>query len=407
MSWLADMRLLVLTDQWSPDVVGGSARVATDTARLLAGRGHRVTVIAPAQPGLAAVETLDGIELRRVVRRGLVPQTWGDVAEAWRLTRGDLSSFDVVLAHQATNATGVALQRFEVPLAFVFHASAPLEQRLLRRRLSPMRRLGRLMLEPSFMLLERVAVRAADRILVLSEFSRDLLLRSHEAAGNRAVLVSGGVDVTRFVPLSRAARDAVRAEIGAPVDSPLLLTVRRLEPRMGLEQLLHAVHLLIEAGADFTLAIAGDGMLAGRLRELVAALGLRDRVRLLGRVSEERLPRLYGSADLFVLPTAAYEGFGVSTVEALASGCPVVGTAAGATPELLADLEPRLIARRSTPRDLAETIGWALEHVDVGLRDRCVEHSHRRFDWKRVIDRWEAALLSTISVGKNGPSSGD
>jgi glycosyltransferase involved in cell wall biosynthesis len=391
------VRLLVLTDQWSPDVVGGSARVAADTARALARRNHEVTVFAPEQPGLPVSETIDGVTLHRRVRRGWVPQTFGDVVETWRLTRGEAAAFDVVLAHQATNAAGVVAQRLDVPMVFVFHASTPLEQRLLRRRLPPARRLANLALHPAFVLLERIAVRGADRILVLSEFSGGLLSLAHPAASHYTTLVSGGVDVNRFAPVPQALRHELRAELGIAAHRPLLLTVRRLEPRMGLEELIHASKLLLESGTDLTLAIAGDGILARPLRELADSLELSGHVHLLGRVPEERLPSLYAAADLFVLPTTAYEGFGISTVEALASGCPVVGTAVGATPELLLPLEPRLVADQAAPSELAATTRWALEHLDEGFRDRCTDYARRRFAWEAVIGRWESALQTAIS----------
>lgn len=386
------MRLLVVTDQWSPDVVGGSARVAAGTARSLASRGHEVVVIAPRQAGLPALEQEDRLVVHRRARRGLVPQTFADVEETYRLAHTLKGSFDVLVAHQATNAVGLLAARLPAPRVLVFHASVPLEQRLRRQRLSPPRRAATLALHPSFVLLERLAVRRASLVLTLSEFSRKLLLNAHPQVADRSVLVSGGVDADAFHPASPSDRAAVRARWRASVGIPFLLTVRRLEPRMGLEELLYAAKLLQDAGMRFQLAVAGDGALAATLRQLVRSLGLADSVRFLGRVSDEVLHELYGAADLFVLPTLAYEGFGISTVEALASGCPVVGTPVGATPELLRPLEPGLVARRAAAPEIADAIRWGLEHLDDRLRERCAEYARGRFGWEHVIRGWEAAL---------------
>jgi glycosyltransferase involved in cell wall biosynthesis len=76
----------------------------------------------------------------------------------------------------------------------------------------------------------------------------------------------------------------------------------------------------------------------------------------LGRVSDEDLVRWYRSADLVVLPTQELEGFGLATAEALASGTPVLGTPAGATPELLTDLDPGLVAADVTPDAIADAV---------------------------------------------------
>jgi glycosyltransferase involved in cell wall biosynthesis len=216
-----------------------------------------------------------------------------------------------------------------------------------------------------------------------------LVLDARPDAGDRIALVAGGIDGTQFTP-GIAAAAAVRARWQIPADRSFLLTVRRLEPRMGLEELLQALRLLLDRGHACTLGIAGAGMLEPRLRELATRLELLQDVRFLGRVPEQDLAPLYATADLFVLPTVAYEGFGMATIEALACGTPVVGTSVGATPELLRPLEPELIAPSPAPNDLATAVERALGRTDLG--PRCAEYAHRRYDWERVIEGWESAL---------------
>jgi glycosyltransferase involved in cell wall biosynthesis len=140
------------------------------------------------------------------------------------------------------------------------------------------------------------------------------------------------------------------------------------------------------------------------LRTEASRLGLADRVRFLGRVSEGELRTLYAAADLFVLPTVAYEGFGMATVEALASGTPVVGTSVGATPELLEPLEPRLLAPEPTGPALAAAIRWVLGNTSDAFRARCAAYARERFDWEVAIEGWEDALAraSELSVRSRG-----
>lgn len=385
------MRVLVATGQWFPDAVGGSARVATDTVVHLARRGHEITVIAPRVRGLPRESVEEGVRVRRVLARTRLPLTWTDVAEtrrhAARLGRG---RFDLAVAHQSTGGVGLSRARLGIPLALVFHASARRELRFLRSRLPPgPRRLATYGLEPSLALLERSAVRRAERILVLSEFSRSLIEADHPGHADRVRLVPGGVDVRRFDP--GEGRDAARGRVGVAHGTTLLLTVRRLEPRMGIEQLLHALCLLHRPAVG--LAVVGAGSLAPRLRALARELGIAESVRFVGRVTEQELREWYRAADLFVLPTVAYEGFGLATAESLASGTPVVGTPVGATPELLAPLDRRLIARGSDAGALAAAIGAALAFAGPVLREACRAYAERRFSWERVIDAWEEALL--------------
>ena len=102
--------------------------------------------------------------------------------------------------------------------------------------------------------------------------------------------------------------------------------------------------------------IGGAGPLDAALREMAAREGLAERVRFAGFIPESRLPSYYRMADLFVLPTRELEGFGLVTLEALASGVPVAGTPVGGTPEILSRLEPNLLFKDATAASMAETI---------------------------------------------------
>ncbi len=232
---------LVSTDQWSPDVIGGSARVAAETARALAARGHDVVVLAPSRGGSPALERHGRLELHRAIRRGPFPQTFADVIETRRVARRNGRDFDVLLAHQSTNAVGLSTAGLRIPLALVFHASVPLEQRFMRSRLPVGKRLASLALSPAFAWLEQRALAAADIVLVLSEYSRTLLVRAHPDVENRIVRVVGGIDVNAF---SSTRRLEARARLGIPDTTHFLITVRRLDPRMGLEEMLRAASLL-------------------------------------------------------------------------------------------------------------------------------------------------------------------
>jgi glycosyltransferase involved in cell wall biosynthesis len=121
-------------------------------------------------------------------------------------------------------------------------------------------------------------------------------------------------------------------------------------------------------------------------------LGLDDRVELLGRVSDEDLPLWHKAADLFVLPSVAYEGFGLVTAEALASGTPVVGTPIGATPELLEPLDSRLLARGIDPATLAAAIRTGLRITTPAFRARCRDYALACFAWDTVISDWSRIL---------------
>ncbi|RDI74866.1 Glycosyltransferase [Gaiella occulta] len=390
------MRLLVASDQWSPDAIGGSARVAADTARALAARGHAVSAIVPAQPDRPARALEDGVEVLRVLRRGRLPQTIGDRLQTRRAARSlPSSSFDILVGHQSSTAAGLAAGMPELPLALVFHASAVLERRYLRSRASGRERVLLGALEPALVAFERRAVTRAAAILVLSEYSRELVLSRHPDAADRIRQVRGGVG-SAFLAPPRETAAAVRARHGIPPEAVFLLTTRRLEPRMGLEELIAA--LASVADERFVLAVTGDGAGRAALEDLVRSLSLNERVRFLGRVDEDELRSLYAAADLFVLPTVAYEGFGMSTIEALASGTPVLGTAVGATPEILAPLDAALIVPRADSAAIAEGLRRIVPRLTPELRSRCASWARAEYAWQEAIEPWEAALERAIDA---------
>ena len=391
------MRILLASGTWYPER-NGVARVATEIGQRLAVRGHEVTALVPKVAGMPREERDGSLALHRVIERGVMPLTVKDVLETTRRSRS-LGPFDVIVGHGASTAVGLSRAGLHAPLVLVYHASLPRELRFMRSRLSWGReRLVAYLNDPITVLLERNAVRNCACILVLSNFSRSLLATDHAAEVHKVKVVSGGVETTSFTPGD--GRRAARARLGVDQDGRLLVTVRRAEPRMGIEQLLRA--MLLPPAADLRLAVVGGGLLTDELIRLTSQLGLDGRVRIVGRVSEDELRDWYRAGDLFVLPTVAYEGFGMVTLEALASGTPVVGTRAGATPELLEPLDPRLVAEGSDPESLALAIGEALTFSDDEIRRRSREHAVTRFDWERVTRMWEEALVEATREESQG-----
>ena len=247
----------------------------------------------------------------------------------------------IVHTHYPVPALPVALGRR--PFVSTFHA--PVHGELLSERQGSYA-LPALAARPAVeavRMAEKLIARGASRVIVLSEFSRGLLARLNRRAGAHAVLIPGGIDLELFHPGTRG-----------DDPWPVLFTARRLVPRTGVGELIAAMPRIVAAFPDATLGIAGSGELDSALREQIGALGLGASVTLLGRVPETDLVRRYQRADLVVMPTQELEGFGLTTAEALACGTPVLGTPAGATPELLAPLDPALVAAGTGSEQIAD-----------------------------------------------------
>lgn len=225
----------------------------------------------------------------------------------------------------------------------------------------------RTIVSPLLAAAERRVTDRAKVIIVLSQFSNHQLMQLHN---REAVLISGGVNSERFRPMGDKSSD----------NTLRLITVRNLVPRMGLPQLLRAMSLL---PLHIELTIGGRGPLEDELLGLIRSLGLSNRVRLAGHIPDEDLPHFYSSADWFVLPTVALEGFGLVTLESLSCGTPVLGTRIGATPELLEKFDPQWIIEEPTAEEIAATILRVTENP-VPSPDDLHHRVAEEFDWKNI-----------------------
>jgi glycosyltransferase involved in cell wall biosynthesis len=393
------MRILTTTELWFPDYVGGSARVAREVASALAKRGHEVIMVAPALHNEPSVSHVDGIELHRVVKRSeVVPRTYTDAPMyGLAVRRLRLGTVEVILGQHVASMLGARAALPHVPCSHVFHASGLREARQRRGYGVSLGAAGRSVgVEPGLKLLEFAGARLADQLLVLSDFSRGLLIEDQGARiDEKIVKVGGGVDTARYGPADD--RAATRASLACAPDEVVLLTVRRLVQRMGLENLLAAFARLAADDSALTLVMVGDGELREALKRQAATLGIDSRVRWTGRVDDAELIRWYQAADLFVLPTAAMEGFGISTVESLACGTPVIGTPVGATPEVLGSFDAGMITADAGPEALAAAIRATVPRLSPDLRARVREHAVNTFSWEKVSARWERALEDLIA----------
>jgi glycosyltransferase involved in cell wall biosynthesis/SAM-dependent methyltransferase len=284
-----------------------------------------------------------------------------------------------------------------VPALYSFLSPSPLEYRS-RLRMTTHHRGGVAGLAglAALWTAERACLRRAARIHIMSDFSRSLLWKLYRVPAERLVHIGGGVDLERFRPALD--RRAVRLALDLPLDRPLLLTVRNLEARMGLDTLLDAMAILARRIPDLQLLVGGSGSQRRALEAQVETLGLDKHVTFLGFIAEADLPRYYQAADVFVLPTRELEGFGLVTAEALGCGTPVLGTRVGATPELLDPLDAGLVFSETTAPAMADDLAALLDRLSgdptavTRLRARCRRHAEARFDWERIVDDLEATL---------------
>jgi glycogen synthase len=245
-------------------------------------------------------------------------------------------------------------------------------------------------------LIERAVYRRGHTVIVLSRAFGGVLRDRYGVAEECIRVVPGGVEAARFE--LGCCRAEARGRLDWPRDQPIVLSVRRLMRRMGLEDLIEAAADLRRRVPDALVVIAGRGPLEPELRRRAAERDLDGYVRFVGFVTEENLPLAYRAADVSVVPTVALEGFGLITIESLAAGTPVLVTPVGGLPEVVRGLSPELILPEVGPRALAEGIANALTGALVMPGEAaCRTYVREHFDWPVIARRIRAVYDEALA----------
>jgi phosphatidylinositol alpha-1,6-mannosyltransferase len=168
------------------------------------------------------------------------------------------------------------------------------------------------------------------------------------------VHIPPGVDTQRFAPLDDEARRIARARFGVAAHTPLVVGVSRLVPRKGFDVAIRAVREAANDIEGLTMLIGGTGRDHDRLQKLID--DTRAPVKLLGRVSDDDLPSLYGCADVFMMlcrnrwAGLEQEGFGIVFAEAGACAVPQIAGDSGGAAEVVADGTTGFVV--ADPRDV-------------------------------------------------------
>jgi UDP-glucose:(heptosyl)LPS alpha-1,3-glucosyltransferase len=294
------MKIALVIEKFSP--AGGAERQCARLAQGLLERGHEVHVFA------RTFSPMQGVVEHRVAAEGLFRHASFSYQSRKLLEQG---SFDVVhsftrTAHQDILRLGGGTHREYLDRTDPAYSLAG----RLWRRLRPKERFE-LRLEA-----ESFAPAASRRIVAVSHRVKDEVVRHYGVPAAKITVIHNGVDTEEFKP-DPEARRRVRAELGLREEEYTLLFVGTGFRRKGLRQAVRAVDRVPSA----RLLVAGEGSAEAH-----------SRVRMLGRRND--VGRLYAAADAFIFPTL-YDPFPNATLEAMATGIPVIVTRVAGTSEII------------------------------------------------------------------------
>ena len=389
-------------------MIGGAERVLYEESTRLVRRGHAVRILTRRLPYHESdVEQIDGVEEHRYsFQEKLFPFFLKSILSDCRRTFRSLEEnlpFDIINFHQPFSAVGVlsSTGSRRVPCVYTCHSLS--FEEYISRSSSPGNPINWLLHHLQIRArksIEQKVLKRSDQIVVLSEYTRKKLQQTYSLSSSKVSVIPGGVDLERFKPPTDKAR--IRTRLDLPEDKFILFTVRNLVPRMGLENLISAFEIVQNGRRDLLLVIGGEGPLEPELKEQVRRYGVEDYVRFAGYIPDEDLPSYYQMADLFILPTIELEGFGLVTIEALASGLPVLGTPVGGTREILTKLGADYLFEDSTPQSIATGIlkalnDWATNKAAYeSIAQTCREAAEQHYSWDNHVSKLEDLFYSML-----------
>lgn len=376
---------------------GGQGVYVHHLSKTLIELGHHVEVLSgqpyPILDHRVPLHQLPSLDIFNDAHPGRMPgfweiNSWADAAEvgsfmtgafseplafsirAWQMLRTRLGDFDLIHDNQSLGYGLLAIERDGLPVLGTIHHPITVDRQLeLEHARNLVERLGKRRWY-SFTRMQARVARRLQRIITVSESSRDDIARYQKVPRHLMHVVPVGVNPEQFRPLPGVERKPEQIITTASADVPL----------KGLRYLLEAVAKL-KTERNVRLIVIGKPREGGASAEAIAHLGLSQAVEFISGVPDERIVELYATSSVAVVPSL-YEGFSLPAIEAMCSGTPLVATTGGALPEVAGPSGQTCI---SVPPGDSEALAAAVTQL---LDDPAMAARIGAAGRERVIGRW-------------------
>ena len=390
------MRVMMLSWEYPPRVVGGLARHVQELSRAMAS-AFEVHAVTCSVEGAGALGRDRGVWVHRTDPIGpcvdefmpwAMQLSHAILARALRVAR-EAGPFDIVHAHDWTMAlAGAGVKReLGLPLVATIHATEWGRNgglcNPMQRRISD---------------LEWFLCYEAWRVIVCSSHMQNEVGAVFGLPIDKVRVIPNGVDADQF----EQAR-AYRGTGASPSSNEsIILFVGRLVREKGVHTLIEAMPKILSYWPRARLIVAGRGPAEGSLRDLAASLGLGGRVSLVGFVPDDERNRLYGMAAAAVVPSL-YEPFGITALEAMAAGTPLIAADTGGLAQIVRDGVNGWRFYAGNPNSLADAVLHVLHCPEAA--DQIAEVARREvlstYDWSAIArktrDVYEEVLKETAA----------
>lgn len=390
------MKVLMLSWEYPPRVVGGIARVVKELSEKLQLEGQDVTVVTYKEgdtPYFEVEET--GVKVYRVDNYMIRPNNFIDwimqlnfnlITEVNKLIQSG-ETFDVIHAHDwlTAYAAKTLKESYNIPLVSTIHATEAGRNGGIQTEMQ------RYINDTEWMLTYE-----SSEVIVNSNFMKNDIQRIFGLPFEKIKVIPNGIDLKKFDGIKK---DYEFRRRFAADNEKIILSLGRLVFEKGIQHLIYAMPKILSNYNDAKLVIVGKGGMIDELKQITVNLGIQDKVYFTGYMAGDDVQKMYKVSDVAVFPST-YEPFGIVALEAMLGGTPTVVSDIGGLNEIVKHGETGLKSYAGNANSIADSVTQLL--YDYDLSEKITKNAKlevvQNFNWTKIAEDtrklYEKAIIS-------------
>ena len=375
------MKILMLTWEYPPRIVGGISRVVHDLSHRLIKDGHEVTVVTYKDENLTEYENDKGVRVYRIDNYMITPNNFTDwimqlnfnmIAKATELIAKE-GKFDVIHAHDwlVTYAAKTLKQSYNMPIVATIHATEAGRNSGIHDEVQ------RYINDTEWLL----TYEATD-VIVNSNYMKCELQRLFGLPFDKINVIPNGINLNNFNGIDR---DYDFRRQYAMDNEKIILYLGRLVYEKGVQNLISAMPKILNKYNDAKLVIAGKGGMLEELKSQAYNMGLGNKVYFTGYLDSKSVQKMYKCADVAVFPST-YEPFGIVALESMLAGIPTVVSDVGGLNEIIEHKFDGMKSYAGNPNSIADSVIELL--FNPQLCDNIAKNAKAKvksqFNWNKI-----------------------
>ncbi len=392
------MKILMLTWEYPPRIVGGIARVVHDLSKRLIKDGHEVTVVTYKDGDVPAYENDKGVQVYRVENYMIHPNNFIDwimqlnfnlIAKASEIIQKE-GKFDVIHAHDwlVANAAKALKNAFDIPIVSTIHATEAGRNSGIHDDTQ------RYINDTEWLLTYE-----STEVIVNSNYMKNHVQGLFGLPFDKINVIPNGINLTNFNGIER---DYDFRRQYAMDNEKIILYVGRLVYEKGVQHLISAMPKILENYHDAKLIIAGKGGMLDELKGQAEAMGLSNKVYFTGYLNSKQVQKMYKCADVAVFPST-YEPFGIVALEAMLAGVPTVVSDIGGLNEIVDHGINGMKSYAGNCNSIADSVISLLydKQLAANVSKKAKQKVKEEFNWNKIAQDthyiYEQAICKTMS----------